>query len=1133
MVFNLEEFLKAPDARLLETLRTDELFEVVTKFHLNVKRSARKIEIRNAVVQYLVLKNILDDSALSLVVDLKHSEIENRNFEYELEFKKLEIEQERERREFERERREYEREKSAQDREHELQIKKLEFETQKVKHELELEARARSKSDFDVTKNIRLVPKFQEKDVDKYFIHFEKIAENLKWPKEYWPLLLQSAFVGKAREVYSALSLPQSTNYDVIKKNVLKAYELVPEAYRQKFRNYKKFNEKTHVEFAREKQNMFERWCTSKNVGSDFERLKQVILIEKFKNCIHSEIRTYLDEQKVETLEQAATAADDYALTHKVSFVKPSSEQRMNPSDGSRGAPDTSQVNHPKLAYSEIKGKDKKNESLQQIPTCNYCKKKGHIKSECWALQKKKLVSTADVQPSPSALTSVQGKVTCSQFENTEVKPESDVLREEFKPFVFNGLVSVDTDSHPIRILRDTGASQSLLLEGVLPLSEKTHTGSEVVIQGVELGLVKVPLHVIDLKSDLVSGPVVVGVRPTLPVKGVSLLLGNDLAGGRVVPDPIICEKPSLIAEVEEENKELFPSCAITRAMAKKLGHDKQKLDTGKDFSVDLNGTFLSEMLESEGHISPENQKSKSKSNVLGLEEMLDNTPLTRVELISEQESDAELQGLIEQAMSPEETEKVPVGYYKNQGVLMRKWRPPDASVDDEWQIRHQIVVPRAYRKTAIGLAHDTPMSGHLGVTKTYHKILAHFFWPKMRRDIVDYCRSSHVCQVIGKPNQKIPPAALKPIPAFDEPFTKVIIDCVGPLPKTKAGKQYLLTIICASTRFPEAIPLRNIKSRTVVNALTKFFTNFGLPISVQSDQGSNFTSQVSKQIMQELGVKHHSSSAYHPESQGALERFHQTLKNMIRTYCLSNEKEWDQGIPFLLFAVRDAKQESLGFSPFELVYGHTVRGPLKLLKEKWLVEESQSSLLDYVAKFKERLSQTWKLARENLKVSQDKMETWYDKRTKTRTFKPGNKVLVLLPIPGQPLRAKYFGPFEVEQKVNDLNYIIKTPGRRKSKQLCHINMIKQYHNRTDIDHPKVESVAASSAEVTTPDQDPFAHEYDQSTPKLKNSDIFSDLQSKLGHLHENEKEELMSLIQEFSHFSQMFLKRPILYIMI
>ena len=168
---------------------------------------------------------------------------------------------------------------------------------------------------------------------------------------------------------------------------------------------------------------------------------------------------------------------------------------------------------------------------------------------------------------------------------------------------------------------------------------------------------------------------------------------------------------------------------------------------------------------------------------------------------------------LSEQVLFPEEMKEVPVCFYKNQDVLMRKWPPPDASVEDEWQIHHQIVVPRAYRKTVIGLAHDTPMSGHLGVTKTYHKVLAHFFWQNMRRDIVNYCRSCYVCQVLGKPNQTIPCAALKPIPAFDEPFTKVIIDCVGPLPKTKAGNQYLLTIMCASTRFPDAIPLRNIKS--------------------------------------------------------------------------------------------------------------------------------------------------------------------------------------------------------------------------------------------------------------------------------------------------------------------------------
>jgi len=84
-------------------------------------------------------------------------------------------------------------------------------------------------------------------------------------------------------------------------------------------------------------------------------------------------------------------------------------------------------------------------------------------------------------------------------------------------------------------------------------------------------------------------------------------------------------------------------------------------------------------------------------------------------------------------------------------------------------------------------------------------------------------------------------------------------------------------------------------------------------------------------------------SSAFHPQSQGALERWHQTLKTMMKIYCFETEKDWDEGIHLLLFAARESVQESLRFSPFELVFGHTVRGPLKLLKEKLLSSSSES----------------------------------------------------------------------------------------------------------------------------------------------------------------------------------------------
>ena len=157
-------------------------------------------------------------------------------------------------------------------------------------------------------------------------------------------------------------------------------------------------------------------------------------------------------------------------------------------------------------------------------------------------------------------------------------------------------------------------------------------------------------------------------------------------------------------------------------------------------------------------------------------------------------------------------------------------------------------------------------MSGHLGINKTYHKIINHFHWPGLKSDVSKYYKTFHTCHMVGKPNQTIPKAQLQPIPAFDEPFSRILIDCVGPLPQTNSGNEYLLTIMCTSTRFPEAIPLRNIRTKSIVKVLIKFV---GLPKSFQFDQGSNFMSGIFQQVMHELGIKQYRSSAYHPESQG------------------------------------------------------------------------------------------------------------------------------------------------------------------------------------------------------------------------------------------------------------------------
>ena len=179
-----------------------------------------------------------------------------------------------------------------------------------------------------------------------------------------------------------------------------------------------------------------------------------------------------------------------------------------------------------------------------------------------------------------------------------------------------------------------------------------------------------------------------------------------------------------------------------------------------------------------------------------------------RDKLIEEQMKDPEVARLAREAVDEDECVVTPKCYFKQSGVLMRKWRPRDVPATNTWRTVYQIVVPHSKRRDILSMAHEAPLAGHLGVNKTYQRVLIHYYWPKLRRDVVKFCRLCHVCQVVGKPNQMIPRAPLIPIPAFEEPFSRVIIDCVSPLPKTKSGTRFLLTIMYTSTHFPEAMPL-------------------------------------------------------------------------------------------------------------------------------------------------------------------------------------------------------------------------------------------------------------------------------------------------------------------------------------
>ena len=829
-------------------------------------------------------------------------------------------------------------EKEAAAREHELKMASL------GKH-----APSDKASTFDPARNIRLVPPFQEKEVDKYFAHFEKVADSLNWPKESWVLLLQSVLVGKAQEIYGSLSVEQSSNYEHVKEAILKAYELVPEAYRQKFRNYLKYDSKTHVEFAREKENLFNRWCHSKEIGQDFKKLKQMVLLEEFKDKVRPDIRSHLDEQKVEELEKAAIMADDYALTHKMSSKSGNPQQKRYHGSGNRENISRNMDDRKRQGKStENVGLVSKVEPLKPI-SCGHCGKPGHIITNCWKLGGKtpcehcgkfnhksedcriaKNKLQKDVKP--TGLTSLKG-LKVSPFNESEnqkgvkVKPlidqnhfveknkgikvnplhndksciedeispetESDYM-ENYKPFISEGVVSLvgdENSSQKVKILRDTGATQSLMLDSVLPLTENSFTGANVLISGVEMGVLEVPLHEVNIKSSLINGNIVIGMRPSLPVEGISLILGNDLAGEKVMVDPRVVEKPrddERTEKLAEKFPGIFPASVVTRSMKAKKAAIKEQ---GKE-EIGLSGTFLENIdvkfeernKEKADKALMRNESRNVKENIPEKQESESKSVISRQNLIVEQSKDKELLDLFKIALTPVEAEKVSVGYLIKKNILMRKW-------------------------------------------------------------------SSH-CVTIG---------------------------------------------------------------------------------------------------------------------------------------------------------------------------------PLLLLKEKWLDEDPEKiSVLKYVATFKDRLFRAGQMAKRNLQESQSKMKVWYDRKAKSRCFEPGDRVLVLFPVVGNPLQAKYSGPYKVVKKISDTNYLVKTPDRRKETQVCHINMLKAYHekpkpelvtlnNRLGLESPThSKDCVGQVAEKEEDTESEVRLENDQQPIKLQNSQILNDLGTKLSHLPLVQRKELAEVITQY-----------------
>lgn len=256
-----------------------------------------------------------------------------------------------------------------------------------------------------------------------------------------------------------------------------------------------------------------------------------------------------------------------------------------------------------------------------------------------------------------------------------------------------------------------------------------------------------------------------------------------------------------------------------------------------------------------------------------------------------------------------------------------------------------QVLVPKPRRKRVLRLAHEYFMGGHLGMRKPEIRVLPSFYWPGLTTDVERWCKSCDACQRTI-PNGKVTKVPLGKMPIMTVPFQRVAIDLVGPIsPSSSQGNRYVLTVVDYVTRWLEAIALPGIETERIAEALISIFSRVSFLQEILSDRGSQFTSQLMAEVCRLISVRQCFTSPYHPMTNGLNERFNGTFKQMLRKMCQEKPSDWDRYLPAILIAYREVQQSSTGFSPFELLYGRSVKGPMGLLKGLWTGEQFQPEL--------------------------------------------------------------------------------------------------------------------------------------------------------------------------------------------
>ena len=885
--------------------------------------------------------------------------------------------------------------------------------------------------------------------IDSFLSRFERYAEDAKWDRRRWASQLSALLTGDALDVYTRMNNEDARDYDKLRDALLKWYQFNEKGYRKRFRECRPEVGESPDQFVERLRSYLSKWFEFTGDEKNFENICSLIVKEQFLNACPKDVAIHLEIQKSQKLEDITDTAERYLIANNRTLMS--------------SKPPKSFLN------SNNESNDSSDARLRSDKLCWYCEKPGHRAVDCpsssaigrkdrqrrngstygrefsgsmnsrykkyqggYGEQKagvavilpseyKKPVSSEDINEciEDGQLKLANGKtvsvVTCAADVGNQNMP------------VTKGLVG----NHVVDVLRDSGCNGSIIRSDLV--TEDQLTGEFKWAAMADCRLKRVPVAKIRVDTPFFRGEVKATCFET-PL--YDFMLGN-VEGARSADNPDPEWRPNVttstrIVEEKKNEEEVSQEGLTEEKVAKEEDEDPLPFPEG-DIPIPTCAVIT--------------RGQKMRNEITTPLKVADNSRAVIVDkdkLVELQQADKSVDKLRDKK-DKKAKGKGEVYFEEKSKVLYRIFQHP--AVNDGKPLR-QVIVPTPLRRQVMVVAHDSIMGGHLGIKKTTDRILAAFYWPGIHGDVTRFCRSCDSCQkTIPRGNvRKVP---LQKMPLIDRPFKRVAIDLIGEInPPSKEGHRWVLTLVDYTTRYPEAVPLKKIDTETVAEALVDIFSRLGVPEEILTDMGTQFVSKCMEEVNRMLSIRHLTTTPYHPMCNGLVEKFNGTLKQMLKKMCSEQPRQWHRYINALLFAYREVPQESTGFSPFELLYGRTVRGPMHILKELWTTEVDAPDVKNsyqYVFELREKLERTLEIARRSLEKSQEIGKHYYDRKTKIRKFRPKDKVLVLLPTDHNKLLMQWKGPYEVESVVGLNDYSVMMGKKLKT---YHANLLKYYSER-------------------------------------------------------------------------------------